>query len=133
MPGRREALAQWVNRYQQWRDAKKLARRAAKPAEADVDGIDWDTRGKRALAMKREHELEVQQGKFLPRDQVVEEWAKRVFSVRTRLLALPRTLGSRCANMPADMVEREADAVIRELLAEYVAEGQYTPTPRGTS
>ena len=128
MPKRREKLATWLPRYEQWREAQKL-RNKKQPAK-DGDGRDWEAESKKALALKRMHDLAVQRGEFMPRAEVVSEWARRVFAVRTRLLALPRTLGSRCANMPADLVEREADELVRELLGEFVAEGEATPATR---
>lgn len=126
LPKRGEGLAAWLQRYNQWREARKVRNKPpAKEGERD-----WEAESKKALALKRMHDLAVQRGEFMPRAEVVSEWARRVFAVRTRLLALPRTLGSRCANMPADMVEQEADDLVRELLGEFVAEGEATPAPR---
>lgn len=131
MPKAGESLADWKARSLQWREARGLQPGAKKPRQQTLpaDGLDWSERSVRALAEQREHNLEVQRGNYLPRDEVVEQWTQRVFAVRTRLLALPRTLGSRCANMPPDLVEAEADQVVRELLAEFLADGEYTPSP----
>lgn len=128
MPRRGEKLPAWCQKLEQWRQSRQLAKR--KPKKVDGDGRDWDEEGKKALALKRMHDLAVQRGEFMPRAEVVTEWARRVFTVRTRLLALPRTLGSRCANMPPDLVEREADSLVRSLLAEFIADGENTPKPK---
>jgi hypothetical protein len=53
--------------------------------------------------------------------------------VRTRLLALPRQLAANCANVPAEIVEAEADAMIREVLQSFAAAGEFTPPPAEAS
>lgn len=128
-PRKGERVATWLQKLEQWRQSRPLARRKA--AKVDGDGRDWEQESKKALALKRMHDLAVQRGEFIQRAEVVDEWTRRVFSVRTRLLALPRTLGSRCANMPPHMIEEAAEQLIRDVLSEFQAEGASTPTTPG--
>ena len=133
-PKHREALAKWVARLATWREARDLARRngrsAARPAPPGAKPpVDWDEQSKRALALQRMHNLAVMRREYMPRVQVVDAWSRRVFAVRTRLLALPRVLAARCANLAPDEIEREADSAVREILAQFQADAVETPAP----
>lgn len=130
MPRHGEKLKGWLHKLEQWREARTIAKKKPPPPVGEVRK-DWDMESKKALALKRMHDLAVAEGDYLPRDQVVGEWTKRVFSVRTRLLSLPRALGSRCANAPPDVVEETADEMVRDMLAEFLAEGPNTPAVEG--
>lgn len=132
-PKHREALATWAERLATWREARDLARRNGRrntpPAPGQKPPVDWDEQSKRALALQRMHNLAVMRGEYLPRKEVVDAWSRRVFAVRTRLLALPRVLAARCANLAPDEIEREADSAVREILAQFQADAVETPAP----
>lgn len=128
--GKREKLEAWVLRVRAWDAARP--RRAGRvfadeaPA-AEKKGPDWVEQGQRALAMMRLHNLAVQRGEYLSKPQVHDEWRQRAFAVSRMLLGLPRRLASHVPSAVAELVEREAMAVVRQALAEYTRPGEATP------
>lgn len=131
-----EQVTAWAARLRSWvRSRPGRAGRAlgdepaAAPAPAPAPGVDWEEQSRRALALTRMHDLAVKRGEFLARKRVVEEWARRCWTFRQRALALPRILAARCARAEADVVEREADAIVREMLLEFARRAELTPTP----
>lgn len=134
VPSAGELVESWVERLRSWlrsRPRRNGGRVLEDPVPSKPAGVDWEEQSRRALALNRMHDLAVKRGEFLPRPKVVEEWARRCFAFRTKSLALPRILASRCANSPADVVEREALAIVREMLLEFVRRAELTPTPDG--
>lgn len=129
MPKHREPLGKWVERLGQWRQARELAPKPQSPANGtpDPNARDWKSESSRALALTRMHRLAVERGDYMPRQEVLGEWAKRVLSVRTRLLALPSLLAGRCSNKSAEAVWQEADLIVRSVLSEFESEGRHTP------
>jgi hypothetical protein len=101
----------WLRR----RDEAKVAAGAARKQRGQ-----WTELAARALAQSRLHELAQKRADFLTRQEVVEGWAKRCFAFRAAATVLPPVLAARCANSPADVVEREAMAVVREMLLAFV-------------
>ena len=129
-----EAVAAWVDRLRSWlrsrpRRTGRVLAEEPEPAAAPAPGVDWEEQSRRALALTRMHDLAVKRGEFVARKQVVEEWARRCWTFRTRALALPRIIAARCANSPADVVEREAAGIVREMLAEFARRAELAPTP----
>lgn len=111
----------WLRR----RDEAKAAAGAAKKQRGQ-----WTELAAKALAMSRLHELDRRRAEFVPRAKVEEDWSRRCFAFRSASLALPRMLASRCGNVPPDVVEREAAAIVREMLAQFVKRGPTTPSPQ---
>lgn len=140
MPKRGEKLAAWVERLRAWDQARP--RRAgrvfeqpgAAPAGAAAaagEPTDWEQQSRKALALTRLHDLAVKRGQFLPRDRVVDEWARRAFAVSRRFLALPRQLAGAVTASPEVRAQIEAEGlrIVREALLDYVAHSELTPTP----
>jgi phage terminase Nu1 subunit (DNA packaging protein) len=128
LPRGRESLRDWAKRVNQWHESKPIAAKRKRKQEAAADEPDWELQGKKALALQRMHRLQIERGESIPRAEVVDEWARRCFAVRTKLLGLPRVLGARCAMAPADVVEAEADAIVRDILSSFEADGANTPS-----
>jgi predicted PurR-regulated permease PerM len=78
---------------------------AAAPAG---DPTDWDQQSRKALALTRLHDLAVTRGQFLPRDRVVDVWARRAFAVSRKFLALPRQLAGAVTASPEVRAQIEA-------------------------
>lgn len=136
MPAADESIEGWVARLRTWNASlpKKNGRRvfAAPGAETDKPkGVDWEEEGRRALALTRIHDLQVKRGKFMPRDQVVDEWARRAFAASRRFLALPRQIAGAVTAAPEvrAQIESEGLRLVREALLEFVATSESTPTP----
>lgn len=132
LPVAGEAPAAWVERLRGWLRSRprRTGARVLEDAPAKPAGVDWEEQSRRALALTRMHDLAVKRKEFMPRAEVVEQWARRCFAFRSKALALPRLLASRCANAPADVVEREALSIVREMLLEFVHRAEQTPTPQ---
>lgn len=133
MPKRGEKMAAWVGRLREWKTARPRRHGPvfeAPPKPAD-SGPDWDAENKRALALKRIHELQVVRGQYLAKDRVVEEWARRAFAASRKFLALPRQIASSVTASPEirAQIEAEGSRIVREALLDFVRHGEMTPTP----
>lgn len=119
-------LAAWARDYQIWVKAHRKRPPVIEPKKTgEIDQLD---RMRAATADLRELELEQRRGDLVARNDVAAEWRRRVFTVRTKLLALPRTIAGRCANSPPEVIEAEAATIVTDLLQEFAAGGDLTPT-----
>lgn len=133
MPKRREKTADWVARLRAWKRSrpKRTGPVFVEEPDQQQQGHDWDAENKRALALKRMHELQVVRGQYLSKERVVDEWARRAFAVSRKFLALPRQIAASVTASPEirAQIESEADRLVREALLDYVRHGELTPTP----
>lgn len=116
------AILRWAREV--WIEAKRAA-------DGSRDGVEQLSRLRAVRTAREALALQRDRAAVMPRAEIVEEWAKRCFAFRSASLALPRILASRCANSPADVVEREAMAIMREMLLQFVRRAERTPTPTG--
>ncbi len=89
----------------------------------------WAELAAKALALGRLHSLAERRAQFMKRDDLSTAWRQRVEFFADRCRELPRILAARCASSPADVVEREAATVMREMLAQFARRAE--PTPSG--
>lgn len=121
---RLDAVVAWLRR----REDDRAAAGAAKRTRAH-----WTELATRALALGRLHALGARRAEYVPRDRVAADWAVRVRTFAVRARELPRILAARCARAEADVVEREADAIVRELLLGLIAAGSTATTGTTTT
>lgn len=105
----------WLSR----RDEAKAAAGAARMQRGK-----WSELAARALAQSRLHDLAQKRADFIPRQEVVDGWSRRCLAFRRRTLALPAAIAARCANQPADIVERESLAIVRAFLLELASRAE---------
>jgi phage terminase Nu1 subunit (DNA packaging protein) len=121
---RLDAVVAWLRR----REDDRAAAGAAKRTRAH-----WTELATRALALGRLHALAARRAEYVPRDRVAADWAVRIRTFAVRARELPRILAARCARAEADVVEREADAIVRELLLGLIAAGSTATTGTTTT
>lgn len=121
---RLDAVVAWLRR----REGDRAAAGAAKRTRAH-----WTELATRALALGRLHALGARRAEYVPRDRVAADWAVRIRTFAVRARELPRILAARCARAEADVVEREADAIVREMLLGLIAAGSTATTGTTTN
>lgn len=98
-------------------------------ASARNGGVDSLEALRRIRGAREQLRLDRELGLVIAREDVAGEWRRRVLAVRTKLLALPRTLAGRCANVPPEVIDGEASQIVFDLLTEFAAGGDLTPAP----
>ncbi len=82
---------------------------------------------KAAQANKAKRELEILEGKYLPLEEIEQDWAGRIIELKAGLMNWVKALPPELENNDA----REIEAVLRrevvELLENYSRDGTYTP------
>lgn len=116
------AVMRWARGV--WLEAKRTA-------DGGRDGREQLGRLRAVRVAREALALQRDRGLVMTRETVLEEWARRCFAFRNASLALPRLIAARCAQSQADVVEREAAAIVREMLLNFVRRAGPTPTPPG--
>lgn len=84
---------------------------------------------KELQAALKQKELDVKEGDYIEKEEVKEEWVRRVIEVKKGLMALPQRIGSQVTDPETrSLIEGVCEDEIRELLGQYARSGKYTPT-----
>lgn len=85
--------------------------------------IEWKEKKAAQEAIK----LAELEGKYFPKEEVEQEWAKRIIELKQGLLAWARTLPPELAGQDLRRIEKVLMDEVYELLETYARDGTYTP------
>lgn len=106
----------WVNKNH---DKESLPARKLK-AEAEYKEIQ---------ALLKQKELDIKEEDYMRKEEVKEEWVRRVVEVKKGLMSLPQRIASEVTDPETrSVVEGVCEDEVRELLKQYAREGKYTPS-----
>jgi hypothetical protein len=88
---------------------------------------DADLRAKLAKAEKAEIELKKAKGELISKDEVIDQWARRVIIVKLGLLAFKDRLPPMLEGKTRKQISRIIESEVLELLRSYTEQGRYTP------
>ncbi len=65
-----------------------------------------------------EQDEQIKEKALIPYDVVVKQWQAILVNVRAKALSLPTALASVCADEPRSVVQRQSEALVRQMLEE---------------
>ena len=90
----------------------------AKAKQSDPADTEWERRWKRSRALKAERDLDESEGRLVAREEIEEQLAEAVRTVRARLEVLGDRVAPLCAGLEergiASVVDREVSIVLEE-------------------
>jgi phage terminase Nu1 subunit (DNA packaging protein) len=104
-------------------DKKDLSLSARKlKAEADYKELKTEREKIMVAALK---------GEYINRDDIVQEWTRRVLNLKTALMAMPKQVSREFLDIDIrTKVEEKVKVFVVEMLNEYAKNGKYTPNPK---
>lgn len=86
-----------------------------------------DTNYREERAAKERLTREALEGKYMPREEVENEWASRIVELKAGLLNWRKALPPQLAEQDEATIEERLDIEVRDLLEQYYRTGTYTP------
>ena len=88
-----------------------------------------EVRYKEARAEREMRTLEVEEGEYLEKEEVKEEWVRRVIEIKNGLLSLSRKVAGQIPDQETRaLVEGVIEDEVYDLLEQFARRGRYTPT-----
>lgn len=81
-----------------------------------------------AKATQENKKVEIQEGFYFAKEDVIQEWSKRILEIKSGLLALKRKIAGEIVDPDMrNFVEGLVEVEVYDLLQQYSRNGQYTP------
>lgn len=102
--------------------------RVALDSEEDGD-TDWDKEWRKYKALLAKIEYDVQRGKYVPSDAVIDAWINRYAHIKRYLILWPKRLCGILAHQPEGRIMEILEKEIHDLLTALARPGRFCPEP----